>query len=288
MILRRRATIERLDQYLAEKDYTSALQAITAEVKRKPENFNLLLRQAEILGMAGNRTQAVAVYRDLARFFARQGFYARALAVISKLERLDPDQQEATRELADMITAQQESERRSQERLRQATASAGIEHPKEPAPAVQTAGQSERERSASRLFAEFPAEALEELLASTSVRSFGGGDTVCREGEPGESMFLLVEGAVEVVTSDASGEPLVLAVLSTGDFFGEVALVTGRPRTATVRSQGTSVTLEITRQQVEAMAARHPGVRETLERFCRERAHATVEAMVNRMRGLRA
>lgn len=287
MILRRRSSIDRLDQYLAQRDYSSALEAITEELKRKPENFNLLLRQAEILGMAGDRERAVAVYRDLVKFFTRQGFYARALAVISKLERLDPGQSETTRELAAAIAAQQAEERLSQARWRQAGA---------PVPAADVAGPAaiepktatERERDASRLFTQFPAEVLEQLLASTNVRTFREGEAVCREGDPGDSMFLLVEGAVEVSTADPVGRPLVLAVLNEGEFFGEVALVTGRPRTATVAARGPATVLEITREQVDSLAARHPEVRQVLERFCRERAHATVDAMVARLRGDRA
>jgi cAMP-dependent protein kinase regulator len=285
MILRRRASIDRLDQYLAQKDYASALEAITEEVKRKPENFNLLLRQAEILGLAGNRDRAVEVYRDLARFFARQGFYARALAVISKLERLDPGQREATRELAAAIAAQQEEERAAQTRRRRTPADLppGKEESKETPPEPEPG--PERERSASRLFTQFPAGVLEELLASTNVRLFTEGQTVCREGDPGHSMFLLVEGTVDVTTADQAGRPLPLATLSEGEFFGEVALLKERPRTATVSARSQATVLEITREQIDALALRFPEINEVLERFCQERAHATVDAMVARMRG---
>lgn len=285
MILRRRASIDRLDQYLAQKDYASALGAITEELKRKPENFNLLLRQAEILGLAGDRDRAVEVYRDLARFFARQGFYARALAVISKLERLDPGQSEATRELAETIAAQQEEERAAQARRRRATATPAPEkvEPREPPPEPDPG--SERERNASLLFTQFPAGALEELLASTNVRLFSEGETVCREGDPGHSMFLLVDGSVDVTTADQAGRPLPLATLSEGEFFGEVALLKGRPRTATVSARSQATVLEITRDQIDALALRFPEVQRVLERFCQARAHATVEAMVARMRG---
>lgn len=284
MILRRKASIDRLDQYLAQRDYGAALDAITEELKRKPENFNLLLRQAEILGMAGDRDRAVTVYRDLARYFAKQGFYARALAVISKLERLDPGQSEATRELAETIVAQQEEERLSQARWRQAQAPATPARETSQPEAPEDDPAAQRELVASRLFTQFPAEVLEELLSSTNVRVFSEGEDVCREGDPGDSMFLLVDGRVEVTTADPAGRPLELAVLSEGDFFGEVALLKGRPRTATVSAMGQTTVLEITREQVDTLASRHPEVRQVLERFCQERAHATVDAMVAQMR----
>ncbi len=83
MIFKSKPRFDQLDQYLANKDYSSALEAIAEEIKSKPENFNLLLRQAEILASAGQQALAVELYRKVARFFAEQGFYARAADAIS-------------------------------------------------------------------------------------------------------------------------------------------------------------------------------------------------------------
>ncbi|HHQ47950.1 MAG TPA: hypothetical protein ENK19_03600, partial [Acidobacteria bacterium] len=63
--------IEDLDHYLARKEYDKALRAVTNELEKRPEQFNLLLRQAEILGLAGNRESAIRLYRQLAERYTR-------------------------------------------------------------------------------------------------------------------------------------------------------------------------------------------------------------------------
>lgn len=64
-------------------------------------------------------------------------------------------------------------------------------------------------------------------------RRFGPGQTIFREGESGQAMFLVLSGSVGVSQSDASGTRLI-DTIGPGDFFGEMALISQRPRSATV------------------------------------------------------
>ncbi|MBI4915789.1 MAG: cyclic nucleotide-binding domain-containing protein [Acidobacteria bacterium] len=318
---------DQLDQYLVRREYGLALEAITDEIKRRPESFNLLLRQAEILGLAGDREQAIYVYRQLAQHYAKEGFYARAIAVTNKILRLDPARKEVTDELADLITAQQEVEKASRERLERAAVPAGGADKTAPAPAAQfahppvaededvvvvdedeapappvaapavaavppaepfesvSAEQAAKERDAGRFFAAFPRPALDQLLSSTSVLSFAPGETIMREGEPGTAMFLIADGAVDVHTHDTAGRPLQLATLGPGEFFGEVAMLTGRPRTATIVASDRATVVEISHEDLESIMTRWPEVREVLQKFYQQRVQSTAEAMLARLRG---
>ena len=286
---------ENVDQYVAQRDYALALEAIAEEIKRRPDAFNLLIKQAEILGLAGDRDKAISVYRNLAQHYAEQGFYARAIAVINKVLRLDPKRQDVTKELAGFIAAQQETEQADRAKLRRATGGAAPAHqppPEPPAapPATPPLGpeqqQAEKERAASHFFAEFPPPALEQLLSKTTVRSFAPLDVIVSEGDPGTSLFLLEEGEVEVRTTDPSGRRLVLARLSAGEFFGEVSVLTGKPRTATIVATNPVTVIEIYREDLEEIAGQYPEVRAVLQRFYERRAQATVEAVIARMRGV--
>jgi hypothetical protein len=298
---------EQLDEYLLRRDYEMALEAIAEEIKKRPENFNLLLRQAEILGMAGDREKAIGVYRRLARHYAQQGFYARAIAVINKVLRLDATRQDITKELAAFIAAQQENEKAAQVKLKTAEKEGHekLKHPvpppappnaisappppeprPQPAPTTDPAQQqAEKERAASRFFVEFPPGGLEQLLYAAAVRSFDPPEVIVKEGDPGTSFFLIEDGEVEVHTQDPSGKPLVLAQLGAGEFFGEVSVLTGKPRTATIVARTPVTLIEISSKDLDRIARQFPEVRTVLQRFYERRAQATVEVMLARMRG---
>ncbi len=274
---------ENLDKYLAAKDYDRALTAVVAELKRNPSQFNLLLRQAEILGLAGNRDNAITLYKKLAEKYAKDGFFAKAIALYKKVLRLDPELDEIHSELARLIDEEAKGHLPLEERLAIDQAkSKARKHAKdlqENAPSAE-----DKERRSSALFSAFPKEALEDLLASTNLRSYQEGDIIVTEGEEGHSLFLLVSGEVKVFTRGERGEHLQLAELGEGDFFGEVSLLTGKPRTATITAKSVVNAIELTKEAVDSIAAEHPGVRAVLEDFYESRAQATVEAVIQKMR----
>jgi tetratricopeptide (TPR) repeat protein len=327
MIFKAKARFDMLDHYLAKKDYDSALEAIAEEIKAKPENFNLLLRQAEILGQAGNQQLAIEVYRKVARFFAEQGFYARAIAVANKVLRIDPKNKEINAELAEFIAAKEQTEEESRARFKlQARPGLKPAKPKpapepvvEPAPptaaiplpaaedeaptpvprvlaSVPAEGvrgaaepsaqerQEAKEREASRFFAYFPKGALELLLSSTSVRTFESEQVIVREGDQGTSFYLVEEGSVRAVTIDPAGHPLTLGRIGAGEFFGEVAVLTGKPRTATIVAETPVTLIEISRPELERIAQDFPEINDVLKRFYEQRAQAAVDAMLARLR----
>jgi small-conductance mechanosensitive channel len=75
------------------------------------------------------------------------------------------------------------------------------------------------------------------LLASrVRVLPFGAGETVVWEGEPGDSMYIIHAGACEILKDNGQGASSRVAVIQKGDFFGEMSLLTGEKRTATVRT----------------------------------------------------
>ncbi len=302
---RAKASFELLDQYIFQRDYTHALEAISDEIRRRPDALNLLVRQAEIFGMAGENDKAIAVYRSVAEQYAQQGFYARAIAVANKVVRLDPKRQEVTRELAQLISARQAAEREAEAKLKFAERE-GLDkrkHGEEPPPAAPAVAavvpaaqpaappsdpaeqRMEREKAAAHFFGEFPPGALEQLLYSAAVHSFDPQEAIVEEGEPGTSFFLIEEGEVQVRTKDPSGKPMVLAELGAGEFFGEVAVLTGKPRTATIVATTPVTVIEISGAELDRIAGEFPDVRTVLHHFYERRAQATVEAMVARMRG---
>jgi len=79
-----------------------------------------------------------------------------------------------------------------------------------------------------------PQEAWQALLASGAVRRFEKGEVLMRQGEPGSYVFLLAAGRVKVARVDANGNEFLLAVRGVGDIVGELAVLGGGMRSATV------------------------------------------------------
>ncbi len=280
-----RPKFENLDHYLARKEYDKALKAVAEELKRNPSQFNLLLRQAEILGLAGNREEAIRIYRSLAERYARDGFYAKAIALYKKILKLDPDREEIHQELTRVIEEDRAANRPLEERLRSLAEYETPAGGKDEAEDDPLAIERIKELEASALFAAFSGDALREILTSTALRSFREGDIIVTEGEPGSSLFLIVSGHVKVFTRDEHGGHIPLAELGPGDFFGEVSLLTGRPRTATITAKEPVIAIELAKESIDRIAETHPEVRTILEEFYEKRARETVEAVIRKLRG---
>ncbi len=124
--------------------------------------------------------------------------------------------------------------------------------------------------AAAPLFAMVGPDVLTALAAAATERLFGRGEVVVREGEPGASMFLVTDGALEITVGPDRRE---VAVTETGGFFGEMSLLTGDPRSATVTARRDSTVLEISAEAFGAHVRSHPSVLDTLAEAAVTRRH---------------
>ena len=122
-------------------------------------------------------------------------------------------------------------------------------------------GESERLRARERaiagvdLFATLDDEQRRAIAAGTATRVFGDGEVVVRQGEPGHSMYVVCSGQVAVVLEPGRQ---VVATIEQGGYFGEMSLLTGDPRSATVIARGDAVVLEIDAELFRKLAAESP------------------------------
>lgn len=129
------------------------------------------------------------------------------------------------------------------------------------------------------LFSELPQEAFLELLEKVAFRRVEEGEVILREGDLGRSIFVLASGRARVVKGHGTDAPIALAVLEDGSFFGEMALLNGAARVASVVAIEDSEILELTEDVLSDLMRRYPPVTHSLKKFYRQRLLSNVMAI---------
>jgi CRP-like cAMP-binding protein len=131
--------------------------------------------------------------------------------------------------------------------------------------------QAEREAQVARLvpilqkidlLAGLSAEALAELAGRARVSTHGAGEVLFRENEPGHSVYILLSGRANVIKTLESGAQQRLASLEPGHCFGEMSLLLGEPRNATVQVQEDSEVVEMDSALFKSLIETYPAVLE--------------------------
>lgn len=108
------------------------------------------------------------------------------------------------------------------------------------------------------LFTNVAAEALPDLRAAMQSVAFAPGETILREGEPGDSFFIILSGQVQFITRNQAREEVMLGEAGPGEYFGELALLTQQPRAARVRSVTATHMLTLDAAAFERFLTAHP------------------------------
>jgi putative peptide zinc metalloprotease protein len=107
------------------------------------------------------------------------------------------------------------------------------------------------------LFADFSPKQLQALLARLRGEAVPAGSVVVRQGEPGDRFYIIASGLVEVVVREEAGGERVVAHLGRGEYFGEIALLTDVPRTATVRTVTECEFFGVSRREFDELVRVH-------------------------------
>ncbi|AFE05653.1 cyclic nucleotide-binding domain-containing protein [Corallococcus coralloides DSM 2259] len=126
------------------------------------------------------------------------------------------------------------------------------------------------------LFSDLPRDAFIQLFERCPLRRFGPGERILAQGTHGDAFYVICEGSVRVFREEDSHRQ-DLATLEVGAFFGEMALLSGAPRAASVESVSDDTqVLEISAAVLATLSRSHPPVAKALKKFCRERLLANV------------
>lgn len=120
-------------------------------------------------------------------------------------------------------------------------------------------------------FAGIEPELLHDISVLFSTETCSEGQAIVREGEEGYKCYMIVRGKFEILKERPDGSQIRVNVLQDGDHFGEIALLKGIPRTATVRALVPSVLLSIRREAFHRLTQDHPHLLAALERTLKAR-----------------
>lgn len=97
------------------------------------------------------------------------------------------------------------------------------------------------------------------LLAFTSERmNFAVGQEVCHQGDPGDTLYVILGGTADVLIDNTSSGQIAVAVMRKNDFFGEIAILCDVPRTATIKAREPLSTLKISKDTFYRMVGEFP------------------------------
>ena len=231
---------------LARREYARAVPLLKREHEKYPSNPRIRLQYADALAGAGMADEAVTQYEATAKYYEDNGLTVQAIAVRKKAEKA-----------------------------------------RETVPKAKDSGKFDpiftRPVPKSPLFEKLTEEERKAIVGEMDVESHEEGSVIINEGDPGSSMYLIASGEVKVYTRGTGGT-VYLARLGEGDFFGEVSVLTGKPRTATITASQRTELLRLDKDKLDALLPRYPGIGKVLDEFYKKRAAHTVEAMIESLK----
>ena len=302
---------------IVKKNYAKAIELIKEQIGARKNDVRLRMQLADVLVLAGRGKEAVPILLPIADEYARDGFAARAIAVLKKVEKIEPGRGDVETRLAGLIKEAQPAARPARPRTSEETLEIGIEElglasimsSVSPAPAgaatdfdtdfvasdeqglspdASPAAAAEEDAKEpvplveSALFAAFAQDELIEIIHGLQLLTFEGGDIIITEGEAGASLFVLTTGVAKAFVRNPQGKHQFVRALREGDFFGEISILTGKPRTATVTAATHCELLELDRVTLDGIARTKPNVWAVLKDFYTLRANSQKEQRIRK------
>jgi len=274
------------------QDWEKAIEALESLCSFERRDPQVLLKLGDTYQRIGDSVNAIAAYHKSAWILKNSGFAQKALALYKIILRLDPYNEEALKisrglliELETFKIQKPASARESEE-----TSDPGSEiyfelgrmfdrttmEKQFQAAAGNDNGEDKETIYIPSLFESLPPDEMIQLISRSTPRQYSRNEAVIKEGDSGNSIYLIQSGNARVMTH-ILGQEIELAVLSPGDVFGEVAFLTGRPRTASVESMEELKIYEFEKLLVEEIFDQYPEAMKKLHDFYQCRVQDTIE-----------
>ncbi len=278
-----------VNQLIARGQYGKAIKVLERELAEDPTSVHVRQRLADVLERNGDKRRAVEILEGLVQEYSQEGFLTKAIAVVKKVQRIDPEQSDAEDMLDTLVRMKHKNAKVFTPPSIPSPGPAPAPESMPPAPmdddhaALKTstlvlselwfdaAVDQRKDFNWSPLFQDFSKSELAALVGGLRLLVKQPGSIIFTEGEPGNSLFVLANGRARIYNRDMTGHNDQVAVLQEGEIFGIPSVLAEVPRTATVTAINECELLELEKNIFENIAETFPRIRELVEELHKSR-----------------
>lgn len=235
--------------------FAQAIEVLQQLMGIEPRNPQIHLRMGDMYQKTKAADKAVSSYSKAASILEEEGFRNKALAIYKIILRIDPNNSFVINRLDTTIQEPQ---------------------PVSAIPTKKIEAKTEPPSKVISLFDSLTQSEMEELIENAEECSFPKDSIIVREGDTDNSLYIIRKGILKITTS-IMGKTIELGNLSDGDIFGEVAFLTGRPRTANIIASTDAEVIQIKEQTLRELTKKYPKIDNILRGFYESRIQETKE-----------
>lgn len=243
---------ERAQGYLSTGELVKALSEFKRLAEINPEDLQVQVQIGDLLKNVGREPEALIRYKYVLSEYVKNGYFLQSIVLGKRILKLEPEDEETLQVLKDLSS-------RKEALLSQ---------------------KGMKGTSVPLLFAELSEEEFHHLLARLKSHQVDKKSLICREGEKGDSIYVISHGKVGIYKYNIKEKKEVLLnVLQEGDFFGEFSFFSHQRRSASARALTDVGLLEITREDFEEVQKIYPTISEVLLELYKKRVVDTILAL---------
>lgn len=232
---------EEAHQALSRGELRKALECFKNHCAQEPRDLRSQLKMAELFERLNQKKDAIQLYQNVAEAYAQDGFLLQAISINKMILRIEPFSKDINDRLAQLYAEKAKEIK-----------------PLRPFPHIP-------------IFSELNEQELQSLLKKVETKTYPEGAFICREGENGDSFFVISRGEVAITKQRSKGKEVLIHTLKEGDFFGEFGFFTDQKRHANVKALMECEIFEISRYELDELMKRNPHLKEVLQNLFKQR-----------------
>jgi len=247
------------------KSLKNDIKSLLDSIQQNPANANSYLMLGQLYLEEGKKEKGIETLFKAAELFSKEAFITKAIAIYKNIEEIAPHHPKLPSNITN--THRQSGEIYSDSQ--------------------KASEKSSRETHAlvfqSELFSSLDISEFNELIKKAQVLKYIPGQLIISEGDSGDSMYFILSGRVKVLTK-SEGVNIELGYLEEKDFFGEVSILTEKPRTATIIGLINGELLVLNKKDLQEAFQKYPAFQKKVEEFYNKRVYSTIDIFLKKLK----